>query len=62
MKGFKSEDLSNNVKVVEMKMFEIKMQDGDKCLYAVDIYEAIQRLKRGGVDMISIKSIIEKEY
>ena len=45
-----------------MKMFEIKMLSGDKCLYAADIFEAVQRLKRGGADMVSIRSIIEKEY
>ena len=62
MKGFKSMDLNCEVKVVEMKMFEIKMLSGDKCLYAADIFEAVQRLKRGGADMVSIRSITEKEY
>ena len=55
-------DLNCEVKVVEMKMFEIKMLSGDKCLYAADIFEAVQRLKRGGTDMVSIRSITEKEY
>ena len=62
MKLFKIEDLSSDVKVIEMKMFEIKMLSGDKCLYAADIFEAVQRLKRGGADMVSIRSITEKEY
>ena len=62
MKGLKAKDLSDDVKVVELKMFRIESADSERYMYAADAVEVVSRLKQGGTDMSTIDRVTEVRY
>ena len=62
MKGLKAKDLSDDVKVIELKMFRIESADSERYMYAADAVEVVSRLKQGGTDMSTIDRVTEVRY